>query len=113
MSVRSHDDVRGFDVAGNHAPGVRVAQRVAHRGRDPGRLRPRRAVVPHPVVEVGPLDVVGDDVHLALMHPDVVDGHDARMVQAGQAPRLLPPQFGIRQMSRPGAEPSPEPMFSS
>ena len=38
------------------------------------------------------------------MHPDVVDSHDARMVQARQPPRFLPPQFGIRQVSRPSAE---------
>jgi hypothetical protein len=33
-----------------------------------------------PAVEVGPLGVIGDDVHLPLMHPDVVDGHNARVV---------------------------------
>jgi hypothetical protein len=99
----SEDDVLRFDVAVDDAPGVRVAQRVAHRGRDARRLGPRRAVVPHPAVEVGTLDVIGDDVHLPLMHPDVVDGHDARVVQAGQPPRLLPRLFGIRQLSRRSA----------
>src|SRR5689334_20792790 len=38
------------------------------------------------------------------MYPDVVDGHDARMMQAGQPPRFLPAQFGTRRMSRPNAE---------
>ena len=58
-------------------PGVCVGERVGHGRRDPDRLRPSRAVVAQPPTEVGAVEIVGDDVDLALLHAHVVDRNDA------------------------------------
>ena len=86
-------------------PGVGVGQGVGHGGRDPGRLRPGRAVVPQPPAEVGAVEVIGDDVHLPLLHADVVDRHDAGVAQLGEPSGLLeePFRLGLRHVG-PTAE---------
>ena len=94
-------DVRGFDVAVDDAPRVRMAQRIEHGQGDPRRVLPRRPMVVHPAAEVGPLEVIGDDIHGALVHADVVHGHDTGVVQLREPPRLLPRPFGVRPVSGP------------
>ena len=88
-AVGGEDDVRRLDVAVDDEPGVGVGQGVGHGGHDPGRLRPGRAVLPQPLAEVGAVEVIGDDVHLPLVHADVVDRHDAGVAQLGEPARLL------------------------
>ena len=92
-AVGGEEDVRRLDVAVDDEPGVGVGQGVGHGGRDPGRLRPGRAVVPQPPAEVGAVEVIGDDVDLPLVHADVVDRHDAGVAQLGEPPRLLQEPF--------------------
>ncbi len=77
------DDVPRLDVAVDDEPGMRLGQGVGHGGRNPGRLRPGRAIVREPPAQVGAVEVIGDDIHLALVHADVVHGHDAGVVQSG------------------------------
>ena len=93
-AVGGEDDVRRLDVAVDDEPGVGVGQGVGHGGRDPGRLRPGRAVVPQPPAEVGAVEVIGDDVHLPLLHADVVDRHDAGVAQLGEP--SAPPAGTVR-----------------
>ena len=76
-------------------PGVGVGQGVGHGRRDPGRLRPGRAVVPQPPAEVGAVEEIRDDVDLPLVHADVVDRHDAGVAQLGEPARLLEEPFGL------------------
>ncbi len=94
-AVGGEDDVRRLDVAVDDEPGVGVGQGVGHGGRDPGRLRPGRAVVPQPPAEVGAVEVIGDDVHLPLVHADVVDRHDAGVAQPGEPSGLLEEPLGL------------------
>ena len=77
-----------------------VGQGVGHGGRDPGRLRPGRAVVPQPPAEVGAVEVIGDDVDLPLVHADVVDRHDAGVAQLGEPAGLLEEslRLGLRHL---------------
>ena len=94
-ALGGEDDVRGLDVAVDDAPRVGMAQRVEHGDGDPRRLLPGRAMVLHPAAEVGALEVIGDDIHGALVHADVVHRHDAGVAQLREPPRLLPRPFGV------------------
>ena len=97
-AVGAEEDVRRLDVAVDDESGVRVGERVGHGGRDPGGLRPGRAVVAQPPAEVGAVEVIGDDVDLPLVHAHVVDRHDAGVAQLGEPPRLLQGRFaGLRR----------------
>ena len=64
-AIRRDDDVRRLDVAVDDEPGVGVGQGVGHGGRDPGRLRPGRAVALQPSAEVGAFEEIRDDVRPA------------------------------------------------
>ena len=43
-------------------------------------------------------------IDFALVHPDVVHGHDTGMVQLREPPRLLPRPFGVSPLSGRGAQ---------
>ncbi len=88
-AVRREDDVRRLDVAVDDEPGVGVGQGVGHGRRDPGRLRPGRAVIPQPPAEVGAVEEIRDDVDLSPVQADVMDRHDAGVAQLGEPARLL------------------------
>ena len=102
-ALGGEQDVRGFDVAVDDAPRVGMAQRIEHGDGDPRRVLPRRPMGVHPPAEVAPLEVIGDDVDGAVLHPDVVHGHDPGMVQLREPPRLLLRPFGVSRLSAPGA----------
>ena len=101
-AVRREDDVRRLDVAVDDEPGVGVGQGVGHGGRDPGRLRPGRAVVPQPPAEVGAVEEIRDDVDLPLVQADVVDRHDAGVAQLGE-PAAPPGGIAPPRPAAPGA----------
>ena len=99
-AVRREDDVRRLDVAVDDEPGVGVGQGVGHGGRDPGRLRPGRAVVPQPPAEVGAVEVSRRRCKPALLHADVVDRHDAGVAQPGEPAGLLEELLGLGRRHR-------------
>ena len=94
-AVRRNDDVRRLDVAVDDEPGVGVGQGVGHGRRDPGRLRPGRAVLPQPLAEVGAVEEVRDDVDLSPLQADVVDRHDAGVAQPCEPAGLLEESLGL------------------
>ena len=99
-AVRREDDVRRLDVAVDDEPGVGVGQGVGHGRRDPGRLRPGRAVIPQPPAEVGAVEEIRDDVDLSPVQADVMDRHDAGVAQLGEPAGLLeePLRLGLRHL---------------
>ena len=99
-AVRREDDVRRLDVAVEDEPGVGVGQGIGQSRRDPGRLRPGRAVIPQPPAEVGAIEEVRDDVDLSPVQADVVDRHDAGVAQPCEPAGLLeePLRLGLRHL---------------
>ena len=99
-AIRREDDVRRLDVAVDDEPGVGVGQGVGHGGRDPGRLRPGRAVVLQPSAEVGAFEEIRDDVNLPPVQADVVDRHDAGVAQLREPAGLLEEslRLGLRHL---------------
>ncbi len=99
-AVRRDDDVRRLDIAVEDEPGVGVGQRIGQSRRDPGRLRPVRAVIPQPPAEIGAFEEVRDDVDLSPVQADVVDRHDAGVAQPREPAGLLeePLCLGLRHL---------------
>ncbi len=102
-AIAGDDDVRGFDVAVDDAPRVGMAKGIEHGNCDPRRVLPRHPILVHPGAEVGPLEVIRDDMDFVLVHLDVVHGHDTGMVQLREPPRLLPRPFGVGLAPGPSA----------
>ena len=80
----------------NDEPSVGVGEGIGHVGGDPRRLRPVRAVVPHPVTQVGTLDEVGDEVDLPLVHAHVMHRDDSRMPEPSEPARFLEEPIRLR-----------------
>ena len=94
------EDVRRLDVAVDDQPGVGMGKGVGHGRRDPGRLRPRRTILPQPPAEVGAIEELRDDVDLPPLHADVMDGDDVTVAAEPRGqPRLAPQPLPRR---RPG-----------
>jgi hypothetical protein len=74
---------------------VGVGQGVGHGRRDPGRLRPGRAVLPQPLAEVRAVEEVRDDVDLSPLQADVVDRHDAGVGEPCESACLLEESLGL------------------
>jgi hypothetical protein len=75
-AVGGEEDVGGFDVAVDDEPGVGVDQGVGHGGRDPGCLRPPRAVALQPLCKTWSVQEIRDEINLSLMDAHVVDCQD-------------------------------------
>ena len=82
------NDVVWFDVPVNDEPGVCVRKSVGNSGDDPCRLTPGRAVLPQPAAEVDAFQVIGNDIHLPVLHADVVYRHNAGVAQLRKLTRL-------------------------
>ena len=80
-----------------------MAQRIEHGNRDPRRVLPRRPLGMHPAAKIASLEVIGDDIHAAFMHPDVVHGHDPGVPQLRESPCFLLRPFGVGGPSATGA----------
>ena len=72
-----------------------VGQGVGHGRRDPGRLRPGRAIILQPPAEVGAVEEIRDDVDLPPVQADVMDRHDAGVAQLGEPAGLLEESLGL------------------
>ena len=99
FAVGGQEDVGRLDVAVDDLAGMRMGQGVGHRGGDPRRLRPVRAVVSQPVAEIGTVEEIGNKVDLSLVHADIMHRDDAGMPQPGEPARFLeePIRIGLRQ----------------
>ena len=101
-AIRREDDVLQLDVAVDDEPGMGVGQGVGHGRRDPGRLRPGRAIFPQPPAEVGAVEEIRDEVDLPPVQADVVHRHDAGVAQLGEPASFLEESLGLG-LRHPGA----------
>ena len=82
-AVQIEVDVRGLEIAVDHAAGVRVLERPAELLGDAERLVAREAVafgLAQPPLEIARGHVLADDVDLTPLLGDVEDRHDVRVV---------------------------------
>ena len=77
-------DVARLEVAVDHAALVGIVDRVGHRGHQRGRLAGRQRPVGQPLRQALALDEAHREVVLALVLADLVDRHDARVVEVGR-----------------------------
>ena len=83
--LRQHD-VPGLQVSVYHSPPVCSVERVDDLDRVFDRLRERQRSPLQPRLERLTIDVLHDQVVDVVLHPDVMERADVRMVQAGDDP---------------------------
>src|SRR5262249_37431159 len=77
-----------FNVPMNNESRMCMGQRVGHSGDNPRRLTPGGAVFPQPTPQVNAFQVIGNDVNLSVVHPDVVHCNNTRVTQLGELTRF-------------------------
>ena len=90
-----HDHVFRLHVAVDRGARVRVRERVGDLRHDPHGLAPFRTHGSHPLMQVGPLEIVRDDVDEAILHADIVHGDDSGMTQLREPSCLGMKALGI------------------
>ena len=91
LVVAIHEDVRGFEIAVDHAVGVGVFDGPGDPEDDAGGLAGRdpRVSARDPAVQLDPLDQLGRDVGLAPVGlPEVVDPRDVGVAESAGADAL-------------------------
>ena len=94
---RLEQDVLRLDVAMDHAPLVRVVERVSHLARDSQRVLERQLpVVPQQIAQRLALHVRRDVIQQARCGSGVVDGEDVGVIERGRDLDLTPEALGAQ-----------------
>ena len=97
LAVLGHEDVGRRDVPVDDALGMGGDERIGHLGADPEHVRHRELPALHQLPERAALEQLHDQVGLAVLLADVVDGADVRMTQPrGRAGLALEPLAALR-----------------
>ena len=83
MSVAVQQDVAGLEIAVDDAVLVGVGHGLGHLPDQLAGLPRRQRTMLDPIRQAAPFDVAHREVVLALVLPDLEDGHDARVVELG------------------------------
>ncbi len=87
--VATDEQVLRLQVAMDDALGVRHRQRVGHLDREIEDRGKRQSSGRHALAQRRAFEQLGDEIRRVLVNADVVDRHDARMVECRRRPRLL------------------------
>ena len=87
--VAGQDDVRGLDVVVQDAPRVGRGEPVADLDRGLERLADGQPAAQQPALQRLSLDELEDDVRDVALVPDIVDGHDRRVLDRSGGARLV------------------------
>ena len=86
--LREHHHVLGLDVAVDHPARVRVLEGLAERGSDARDVAVRNRARMHQLGKRSAPNQLRDEIHVVLVRGQLVDGHDARVVQPRCGARL-------------------------